>query len=112
MGWRRQPKDIHVDAADEGAFFSLTIANATQLIEKIISNQGWSDERLQPRQRVTHTVKEENMLNNKMDLLMKRMDDLTNEKVAMATTTQAMDSRMTYEVCGNTRHTGNYYPTT
>jgi hypothetical protein len=52
------------------------------------------------------------MLNNKMDLLMKRMDDLTNEKVAMATTTQAMDSRMTYEVCGNTRHTGNYYPTT
>jgi hypothetical protein len=52
------------------------------------------------------------MLNAKMDLLMKRMDDLTNEKDDMATTTQAMDSRMTYEVCGNTGHSGNYYPTT
>jgi hypothetical protein len=40
------------------------------------------------------------------------MDDLTNDKSTMATTTQAMDSRMTYEVCGNTRHSGNYCPTT
>jgi hypothetical protein len=38
------------------------------------------------------------------------MDDLTNEKAAMATT-QAMDSRMTCEVCGNTGHLGNYCPT-
>jgi hypothetical protein len=42
------------------------------------------------------------MLNAKMDLLMKQMDDLTNEKAAMATTTQAMDSHMTCKVCGNT----------
>jgi hypothetical protein len=42
----------HVDVAVGGAFFSLTIANATKLIEKIVSNQGWSDDRLQPRQRV------------------------------------------------------------
>jgi hypothetical protein len=40
------------------------------------------------------------------------MDDLTNEKATLATTTQAMDSRMTCEVCGNTGHLGNYYPTT
>jgi hypothetical protein len=33
--------------------------------------------------RGTHTIKEEDMLNTKMDLLMKRMDDLTNEKAAM-----------------------------
>ena len=52
------------------------------------------------------------MLHAKMDLLMKRMDDLTNEKAAMATTTQAMDSHMTCEVCGNTGHSGNYYPET
>jgi hypothetical protein len=39
------------------------------------------------------------------------MDDLTNEKAAMTTTTQAMDSRMTCEVCGNTGHSGNYCPT-
>jgi hypothetical protein len=32
-----------------GAFFSLTIADATKLIEKMVSNKGWSDHRLQPR---------------------------------------------------------------
>jgi hypothetical protein len=36
----------HVNAADGGAFFSLTIANATQLIKKMVSNQRWSDDRL------------------------------------------------------------------
>jgi hypothetical protein len=30
----------------------------------------------------------------------------------MATTIQAMYARMTYEVCGYTRHLGNYCPTT
>jgi hypothetical protein len=50
------------------------------------------------------------MLNAKIDLLMERMDDLTNEKDVMATTTQTMDSRMTCEVCGNTRHSGNHCP--
>jgi hypothetical protein len=43
---------------------------------------------------------------------MKRMDDLTNEKATMAATTQAMDSHMTCEVCGNTGHSGNHYPET
>jgi hypothetical protein len=80
---------------------SLTIAEATKLIEKMVSNQWWSDDRLQPRQRATHTVKEEDMLHTKMDLVMKRMDDLTSEKAVMAITTQGMDSCMTYEVCGD-----------
>ena len=75
----------------------------------MVTNQGWSDDRLQPRQRGTHIVKEADMLHAKMDLMMKRMDDLANEKAAMATTTQAMDARMTCEVCGNTGHSGNYY---
>ena len=39
----------HVDATVGGAFFSLTIERATTLIEKMVSNQGWSDDRLQPR---------------------------------------------------------------
>jgi len=39
-----------VDAAAGGAFFSLTNERATSLIEKMVSNQGWSDDRLQPRQ--------------------------------------------------------------
>jgi hypothetical protein len=35
------------------------------------------------------------MLHTKMDLMMKTMNDLANEKAAMVTTTQAMDARMT-----------------
>jgi hypothetical protein len=38
----------HVDATVGGAFFSLIIERATALIEKMVSNQGWSDDRLQP----------------------------------------------------------------
>ena len=34
----------HIDAAAQGAFFSLTVDNAKLLIEKMVSNQGWSDE--------------------------------------------------------------------
>jgi hypothetical protein len=33
----------HIDAAGSGAFFTPTIAEATKLIEKMVSNQGWSD---------------------------------------------------------------------
>jgi hypothetical protein len=77
----------HIDATAGGAFFSLTIAEATKLIEKMVSNQGWSDDQLQPRQRGTHTVKETDMLHAKMDLLMKTMDALASEKATMAITT-------------------------
>ena len=34
----------NIDAAAGGAFFDLTIASAKVLVEKIVSNQGWSDE--------------------------------------------------------------------
>jgi len=44
----------HVDAAAGGAFFSLTPERATSLVEKIVSNQGWSDDRLQLRQQGMH----------------------------------------------------------
>ena len=36
----------HVDAVAGGAFFSLTIERATTLIEKMVSNHGWSDDHL------------------------------------------------------------------
>jgi hypothetical protein len=41
-----------MDAAAGGAFLSLTISQATALVEKIASNQGWSEERTQTRKRV------------------------------------------------------------
>jgi hypothetical protein len=68
----------HVDATAGGAFFSLTIADATKLIEKLVSNQVLCHNRLETRQRGAHTINEVNLLNAKMDLVMKRMDDLTN----------------------------------
>ena len=34
----------HLDAAAGGAFFSLSVADAKTLIEKIVSNQGWSND--------------------------------------------------------------------
>ena len=36
----------HLDAAVGGAFFSLSVADAKMLIEKMVSNQGWSENRL------------------------------------------------------------------
>jgi len=36
-----------MDAAAEGAFLSLTIPQATALVEKMVSNQGWNEERTQ-----------------------------------------------------------------
>ena len=38
----------HLDVAASGAFFSLSVADAKTLIKKMVSNQGWSDDRLQP----------------------------------------------------------------
>ena len=38
----------HVDTTAGVAFFSLTNERAIALIEKMVSKQGWSDDRLQP----------------------------------------------------------------
>ena len=64
----------HLDVAAGGAFFSLSVADAKMLIEKMVSNQGWSDNRLQPRKRGMHSIKEIDMLAAKMDLLAKRVE--------------------------------------
>ena len=95
-----------MDAAVGGAFFSLTIERATSLIEKMVSNQGWSDERLQPSQRGMDSVKETDMLTMKIDLLLKKFEDYSQDKAQMQTL-QALETRMTCEVCGNVGHSGN-----
>ena len=48
----------NIDAAAGGAFLDLDIAKSKELVEKMVSNQGWSDERLQPRTKGAHIVKE------------------------------------------------------
>ena len=65
----------HLDAAAGGAL-DLTIAKATALTKKMGSNQGWNEERSQPRTKGgMHTVKETDMLAAKLDLLLKKIDE-------------------------------------
>ena len=93
-----------MDAAAGGAFLLLTISQATALVEKMVCNQGWSEERTQTRKRGggMHQLKEVDMLAAKMDLLMKRLDKRTIKKEVM----HIHDSSMTCEECGETRHIG------
>jgi len=62
----------HIVAAAGGVFLSLTIENATTLIEKMVANQSWVEGR--KRQKGMHTLKETDLLTAKIDLLMKRLD--------------------------------------
>ena len=39
----------HIDAAAGGAFLSLTIDGAKALIEKMVANQSWGEERKQQK---------------------------------------------------------------
>jgi hypothetical protein len=65
-----------MDVVAGGALLSLTIAQATTLVEKMASNQGWNEECLQTRKRGRgmHQLKEVDMMSAKMDLLMKRLE--------------------------------------
>jgi len=71
-----------MDATAGGAFLSLTIPQATALVEKMASNQGWNEERTQTRKRGggIHQLKEVDMLSAKLDLLMKKLDDKARDK--------------------------------
>ncbi|XP_052137637.1 uncharacterized protein LOC127756304 [Oryza glaberrima] len=98
-----------LDAAAGGAFFSKMVRGAVDLIEKMVSNKGWSEERLQTRQRGMHTVKEMEMLAAKLDLLMKHLDD--HDKRPQGTI-KVLDSHVTCEVCSSTSRSGNDCPET
>ena len=97
-----------MDAAAGGAFLSLTLTQPTELVEKMASNQGWSEEH-QPRtsSRGIHQLKEVDMLSAKIDLIMKRLDERAPDKKEVM---QILESRMTCEECGGTGHTGSHCP--
>ena len=84
------------------------ISQATTLVEKMASNQGWSEERTQTHKRGggMHQLKEVDMLATKMDLLMKRLDERTIKKKKVM---HIHDSGMTCEECGEIGHTGTNY---
>jgi hypothetical protein len=95
-----------MDVAARGAFLSLTIDQATTLVEKIAPNQGWNEERTQTRKRGEgmHQLKEVDILSTKMDLLMKRLYERADEKKEVM---HIHDFRMTCEECGDTGHSGS-----
>ena len=100
----------NIDAAAGGAFLDLTIAKAKALVEKMVSNQGWSDERLQPCTKGMHTVKEMDMIAVKLDLLIKKMEE--GSKQPIHAPVYAMGSHYACEVCGNDGHSGKDCPET
>jgi hypothetical protein len=92
----------HLDAVAGGAFSSLQVPAAEELIEKMVANQGWDEDHLQPRTRGVHQVDGIDMIATKMDLLMKKLEASTNMETA-----KIMDAHKTCEVCGNVGHSGN-----
>jgi hypothetical protein len=98
-----------MDATAGGVFLSLTINQATTLVEKMASNQDYNEERTQTRKRGggMHQLKEVDMLSAKMDLLMKRLDERAGEKKEVM---HIHDSRMTCEECGDTEHSRSNCP--
>jgi hypothetical protein len=81
----------HLDAAARGAFLSLTINEAMALIEKMVTNQGWGEDRAPAKtQKGMHTMKEADMLAAKIDLRLKKFDErATNTNTG---TVNALDS--------------------
>jgi len=98
-----------MDATARGAFLSLTITQATTLVEKMASSQGWSEESSQTCKRGggMHQLKEIDMQAAKMDLLMKRLDERAVEKKEVIHI-NGLD--MTCEECGETEHRGTNCP--
>jgi hypothetical protein len=95
----------NINAAAGGALLDLTIASAKALVEKMVSNQGWSDERLQPRTKGMHTVKEMDMIAAKLDHLINKMEEGSKQQIHASV--YAMGSHFMCEVCGNDGNSGN-----
>jgi hypothetical protein len=103
----------HIDAAVGGAFLSLIIDEATTLIDKMVANHGWGEERSQPTQQEDmHTMKETYMFVTRMNPLLKRLDERAAKKETMYGTVKVMDSHMICEVYGDVGHSGNDCPET
>jgi hypothetical protein len=76
---------------------------AHKLLEKMASNWSWDEELTQTRTRKVHQLEEVDMLTAKIDLLMKRLENLGLDHLKMII--------VTCEECGETCHMGINYPT-
>ena len=106
----------HLDASARGAFLQKNVKDAKDLIEKMVINQGWNEERLQPKKRGVHALNEVDMLSTKMDLLMKKIEESSSKKgiepIQTPTTIRAVETDPWCEVCGEDDHSGNNCPET
>ena len=95
-------------SVNRGAFLSLTINEATALIEKMVANQSWGEGR--KTQKGSQSTKEADVLAAKIDLLLQRMDgQVANPNMG---TVQAVNSHTSSEVCSDDGHSGNNCPET
>jgi hypothetical protein len=83
----------HIDAATGDSLFALSIQEAHKVIEKMASNLSWDDECTPFRTCM-------DMLTTKIDLLMKKLENLGLDHLRM------VDARVTCEECGETCHIG------
>jgi hypothetical protein len=74
----------HIDAAAGGSFFALSIEEARKLIEKMASNQSWDDEHTPSRTHKIHQLEEVDMLTAKIDLLIKKLENMCLDHLKMA----------------------------
>jgi hypothetical protein len=79
----------HLDDSAGGAFLQKNVKDAKDLIEKMVINQGWNEERLQPKKRGVHALNEVDMLSAKMDLLMKKIEESSSKNGIEAIQTPA-----------------------
>jgi hypothetical protein len=95
----------HIDVAPRGSFFALSIEEAHKLVEKMASNQSWNEEHTQTCTHKVHQLEEVDMLTAKIDLLMKKLENLGLNHLKM------IDVQVTCEECEEIGHVGINCPT-
>jgi len=91
------------------------VKDAKDLIEKMVINQGWNEERLQPKKRGVHALSEVDMLCPKMDLLMKKVEESSKkeqEAIQPYAPIQAIIADTWCEVCIGGDHSADDCPET
>jgi hypothetical protein len=69
-----------LDATAEGSFMSLTLGKAKVLMERIVSNQGWSSCNIQLYNKSDKVLEEVCALSIKMDVLLNWLEQRDNYK--------------------------------